>query len=116
MEHEGNRALSPHTRSHLVPSRISEQCKKAYATRCYTRIQMSLRIVKQLLSPGLVQMEPAIEDERRQVVIPTGQGSLTVVKGRKIISHHVERWFSRLTEYESTEILSNLISLNSLMR
>ena len=122
MEREGSRALAPLNLTHqqfLVLSRITEQGTLSQKDLCdkmlYEKSNVS-RIVKRLHSLGLIQIEPDQEDARRQVISPTGKGSLAVVKGRKIISDSVERWFSRLTDYESTEILSKLIWLNTLMR
>ncbi len=74
------------------------------------------RIVRRLHPLGLIQIEPCKDNARRQVISPMGKGSLAVVKGKKIISDSVERWSSRLTDYESTETLSKLIWLNILMR
>ncbi len=122
MEREGSRALAPLLLTHqqfLVLSRITEQGSLSQKDLCdkmlYEKSNIS-RIIKRLNSLGFIQIGPDQEDARRQVISPTGQGSLAVVKGKKIISDCVERWFSRLTDHESTEILSKLIWLNSLMR
>ena len=122
MEREGSRALTALNLTHqqlLVLSRISEQGSLSQKDLCdkmlYEKSNVS-RIVKRLHSLGLIQIETDKEDARKQVISTTGQGSIAVVKGKRIISDSVERWFSRLTDYESTEILSKLIWLNTLMR
>ena len=74
------------------------------------------RIIKRLLTLELIQIETDKEDARRHVINTTDTGSIAVVNGKRIISDSVEKWFSRLTDFESTEILSKLIWLNTLMR
>lgn len=122
MEREGSRALAPINLTHqqfLVLSRISEQGSLSQKDLCdkmlYEKSNVS-RIIKRLHSLGLIQIEVDNEDARRQVIRPSGAGMHAVVKGKQIISDSVEKWFSRLTDFESTEILSKLIWLNTLMR
>ncbi|MCK4910798.1 MAG: MarR family transcriptional regulator [Thermodesulfovibrionales bacterium] len=122
MEREGSRALIPTNLTHqqfLVLSRISEQGSLSQKDLCdkmlYEKSNVS-RIIKRLHSLGLVQIEPDSEDARRQVINTTDKGRLTIAQGKGIISDSVERWFSKLTDSESTEILSKLIWLNTMMR
>lgn len=122
MEREGSRALIPIGLTHqqfLVLSRISEQGSLSQKDLCdkmlYEKSNVS-RIIKRLRALGLIMIVPDSNDARRQVINPTDKGRLTVAQGKGIISESVEKWFSQLTDYESTEILSKLIWLNTMMR
>ncbi len=122
MEREGSRALIPINLTHqqlLVLSRISEQGSLSQKDLCdkmlYEKSNVS-RIIKRLLSLGLILIVPDSNDARKQVINPTDKGRLTVAQGKGIISESVEKWFSQLTDDESTEILSKLIWLNTMMR
>jgi DNA-binding MarR family transcriptional regulator len=121
MEREGSRALAPLDLTHqqfLVLSRISEQGSVSQKDLCdkmlYEKSNAS-RIIKKLLSLGLIQIEADTADARKQVISPTDQGRLSVIKGKRIISDCVEKWFKRLSDNESTEILSKLIWMNTLI-